>query len=213
MRQTSAAGAIATLLYNVLPVLGVLVWGWDAFALLFLYWIENVAIGVRTEAQLIAAGAAQRQPEVLFIAPFFALHYGLFCFGHGVFVAMLFGGRDVESSPFALGAIAVELAHANVNFALALAGVVLWQIGEFALFAARGDIQRTPPRDLMGAPYPRIIVLHVTIILSGFALMWIGAPKVAVVLLALLKSFGEAWFSARANSGTGAAKPDLMAER
>ena len=30
---------------NVLPIVGVLLWGWDAGALVFLYWTENVVIG------------------------------------------------------------------------------------------------------------------------------------------------------------------------
>ena len=35
---------------NLIPVVGVLFWGWSAFALIFLYWLENLVVGVRTLA-------------------------------------------------------------------------------------------------------------------------------------------------------------------
>ena len=31
---------------NVLPLVGVLLWDWDVFALLVLFWMENVVVGV-----------------------------------------------------------------------------------------------------------------------------------------------------------------------
>ena len=38
--------AWALIAANVLPLLGVLFWDWDAFAIVALYWVENVVIGV-----------------------------------------------------------------------------------------------------------------------------------------------------------------------
>jgi hypothetical protein len=31
---------------NLIPVLGVIVWGWSVFLVMFLYWLENVILGL-----------------------------------------------------------------------------------------------------------------------------------------------------------------------
>jgi hypothetical protein len=38
---------ILTLGFNAIPLTGVTFWGWSAFELIFLYWLENV--GLRPE--------------------------------------------------------------------------------------------------------------------------------------------------------------------
>ena len=49
MRVVSNSYAIASLLVaNAIPVYGVWFWGWNAFALIVLYWLENVIVGVST---------------------------------------------------------------------------------------------------------------------------------------------------------------------
>jgi Family of unknown function (DUF6498) len=42
------ASAWALVAANVLPLVGVLLWGWSAFDIVALYWVENVIIGVIT---------------------------------------------------------------------------------------------------------------------------------------------------------------------
>ncbi|MEJ0022031.1 MAG: DUF6498-containing protein [Alphaproteobacteria bacterium] len=91
MRLARIAGA---LIVNLIPVLGVLFGGWSAFALLLLYWLENVVIGVFNIARMIAAGVAKGPGGIaacLFVVPFFAFHYGMFCLVHGIFVWTMFG--------------------------------------------------------------------------------------------------------------------------
>ncbi|MBN8964880.1 MAG: hypothetical protein J0H89_05750, partial [Rhizobiales bacterium] len=39
-------GTIITLIANLVPLIGVLAWGWDAFLLLTLYWMETVIVAV-----------------------------------------------------------------------------------------------------------------------------------------------------------------------
>jgi hypothetical protein len=40
----------------------------------------------------------------------------------------------------------------------------------------------------MAAPYPRIVILHLTIIIGGFVLMLLNQPLAGLVLLALIKA-------------------------
>jgi hypothetical protein len=44
-----------------------------------------------------------------------------------------------------------------------------------------------PLKDLMGAPYGRIVILHVTLIASGFLVQALKAPVVGALLLIGLK--------------------------
>ncbi|MES1203719.1 MAG: DUF6498-containing protein, partial [Pseudomonadota bacterium] len=53
------ARIIGAVLVNAIPVFGVLFGGWSAFALMLLYWLENVIIGVFNVARMIASGVAQ----------------------------------------------------------------------------------------------------------------------------------------------------------
>jgi hypothetical protein len=181
--------AVAAL--NVVPVAGVVFWGWSAFALIFLYWLENLVIGLRTLASMTASAAASREthwaPAALFAA-FFAAHYGLFWFGHGVFLVLLFGGASLGGNALDLAGAARALFAQQPSLAAGLVAIALWQGLYFSLFLVRGDAARTKPLDLMGAPYPRLIILHLAIILAGFALMLLNQPLAGLIALTLLKA-------------------------
>lgn len=173
---------------NAIPIIGVLFWGWSAFALVFLYWFENVVIGVRTLASMLAnaavSGGAIRWVAALAMGAFFTVHYGIFCFVHGMFVVGLFGKPEAGPSE---NMIDVTL---NLWPALApgFASIIAWQVVKFVLFFTSGQARRTNPLELMGAPYPRIIVLHVAIIGGAFLLMAFNQPLAGILALALLKT-------------------------
>lgn len=162
--------------FNLIPIAGVLFWGWSAFALVFLYWFENVVIGVRTLANIAAnAMTSGVNPAAGFaLGAFFTVHYGLFCTVHGVFVFAMFGGE---------GGLAE-----SANYGWGILSIVLWQIVLFVLFVVSGEPRRAKPMELMFAPYPRIVVLHIAIIGGGWLVMAMGEPLAGLVMLTLLKT-------------------------
>ncbi|MEZ5972923.1 MAG: DUF6498-containing protein [Hyphomonadaceae bacterium] len=179
-----------TILLNLVPVVGVLFWGWSAFALIILYWLENLVIGVRTLASMVANAAVMGGINwlgALFIGAFFTVHYGMFCFGHGIFVMALFGGNFYGDSILDLAGAVTKLFETQANLAVGFASIVAWQVVQFVLFIVRGDVRRTNLMELMGAPYPRIVVLHVSIIFGGFVLMLLNQPVAGILVLALVK--------------------------
>jgi len=181
---------IAAIVLNLIPVAGVLFWGWSAFALIVLYWLENVVIGVRTLLSMIANAAAAGGTmwlAALFFGAFFTFHYGLFCFGHGVFVMAMFGGNLNGGTILDLGAGVEALFAAQTNLLIGFFSIVAWQIVQFILFFTSGEVKRTTVLDLMGAPYSRIIALHVAIIFGGFALLLLNQPAGGILVLALGK--------------------------
>lgn len=177
---------------NLIPVLGVLFWGWSAFALIFLYWLENVVIGARTLASMFANAAIVGGVSwigAIAIGAFFSVHYGLFCFVHGTFVIALFGGGTsaADGGLLDLAGAASALFAQQSNLAAGFASIVIWQVVQLVLFVTRGDARTANPLMLMAAPYPRIIVLHVAIIFGGMLLMALGNPVWGLAVLTFLK--------------------------
>jgi putative flippase GtrA len=69
-----------------------------------------------------------------------------------------------------------------------LALVVSHGVSFITNFLGRKEYVGRTVRDLMGEPYKRIIILHVTIILGGGMILLLGSPLPALILLIGLKT-------------------------
>lgn len=189
------AEVVAALVFGLIPIAGILLWGWSPFALIFLYWIENVLIGVRTIATMTTSGVLYTPATAAgaaALSAFFALHYGLFCLVHGSFIVALFGNNAYTNDPANLIAVATQMFAKQPNFAFGVGSIALWQIVEFVVFLVREasvvhEVTIRSLREMMMAPYPRIVLLHITIILGGFLLAATGWPVLGVLALAVFK--------------------------
>ena len=142
------------------------------------------------------------------LAIFFAFHYGMFWFVHGIFVFALpaFGGFET-SGPGLDGTAppGADLPGMLPGFepcgngafgevlwgAVALAAVALFiSHGASFLFnyLGRGEYLTASPARQMGAPYARVIVLHLTIIFGSMVVAFLGAPIGALLVLVGLKT-------------------------
>ncbi|HVY83509.1 MAG TPA: DUF6498-containing protein [Caulobacterales bacterium] len=190
-REKPGFDLFAAIALNLVPIAGVLFWRWDVFTLIFLYWSENVVIGVRTLLSMLAAawtkGGLGAALSTLPLCAFFSVHYGLFCFVHGVFVVSMFSGHDTKGA-VDVGATAQVLETRAFNIAIGFASIVIWQGVQFALFLMRGEAKGAAPMALMASPYPRIVALHITILGGGFLVMALGQPVWGLVVLALFKT-------------------------
>jgi Family of unknown function (DUF6498) len=174
---------------NILPLIGVLFWGWDVFPLLLVFWMENVVIGVLNVLKMLFADPADVAlwAGKLFMVPFFCVHYGMFTAVHGVFVLGLFGGKGFQPSGFSP---LESAARAASEYGLWLPIAVLAGSHLFSFvwnYFYRGEFRRASLAQLMMKPYGRIIVLHVTLLLGGFGAMALGSPLWALLLLIALK--------------------------
>jgi len=124
-----------------------------------------------------------------FLIPFFTFHYGLFCLVHGIFVFALLSedgpfGKNGGAGPHAgefpdlVGAV---ISHGGSWAALAL--LVSHLFSFVSNYLRKGEYKRTIVLFLMIAPYGRIVVLHVTILLGAFAIMALGSPLLLILLL------------------------------
>ncbi len=177
--------SLATLvLANLLPLAGVLLFGWSAFEVLILFWAENVVIGGYNLLRMLAVLLLRRDWAILAVAPFFAVHYGLFCAGHSVFLVGAFAPPDLRDQAtsalpalFLSGALAVPLLALIASHGVSFLANFLWA----------GEWRHVDAKTLMGAPYPRIMILHVTIIVGMILVQALGAPVAAVALLVVIK--------------------------
>jgi hypothetical protein len=174
---------------NAVPLLGVLFWGWDAFALIALFWMENVIVGVFFILRMLCLDPrdAALWAAKVFMVPLFCFHYGLFTAGHGVFVFSLLGGKRYDVQGFELLEPATRAA---ADFGLYLPLAVLFASHLFSFgwnYLGRGEFRSARLSRLMTEPYKRIIVLHVAIILGGLGAMALGSPLWALVVLLAVK--------------------------
>jgi hypothetical protein len=180
---------LALIAANVVPLLGVLWFGWEVFPLLLLFWFENLIIGAFNVVKMILASPDSRKgwAAKLFLVPFFSVHYGMFTLVHGVFVIGLFGGQFRQGAPFPDLSIVLGLIQEE-HLGWAILGLTVSHAVSFGMnYIGEGEYRRASLDMLMSQPYGRIVVLHLTIMGGGFLMMALGSPTVGLVLLVVLK--------------------------
>ena len=176
----------ATLLAaNVVPIFGVLLGGWGLFPLVFLYWLENGVIGLMTLVKLllVPGGASTGRAGRIAMAGFFSFHYGGFMAGHGLFILVLFSAQRPEGleGQAAMGHVLGQIP--NPGLMLAALGLLAshgWSLVSNFLLA--GQRRRAKLKDVMMAPYGRVVMLHLFIIGGAWVILSLGS-QIALLLL------------------------------
>lgn len=195
------------LIVDLIPIYAVLVFGWGAAPLVFLYWLENLVIGVVTVARMIVSGLAQGLTNfggLLFFVPFFVVHYGLFCFGHGMGLMLLESGlghensASVPTSPFAFDGLIQHALQTGPHMITFVALITLFNISVFLWdFIGKGEYLKTSASQEMMSPYGRIMLLHFALFAGMFALMNFGEPMAGVLALIILRVLWGIFLSIR----------------
>jgi hypothetical protein len=200
-RRPSALALIAA---NLVPLAGVLFAHWDILPVMLLFWMENVVVGGYTLVKIVLSRGGGpfsilRTIGNLGTGAFFTVHYGMFCFVHGVFVVALFGGRQAfaTSGPLNLPAIVLQLAHEH---GLRLALLALIASHGFSLwvhYLKPRAYEEADAGKIMAEPYKRVVILHVVILGGGFAAQAIGSGIAPLALLIALKTMVDLGSHAR----------------
>jgi len=192
---SSIWAVVALVVANLIPLIGVLFFGWSVWNILVIYWLENGIVGLINVLKMAVATGDEVTPGVTFMVngrpatsatkmgliPFFIVHYGIFWFVHGIFVLTLPAffslmsddGMTLDLGPVVFAALGLAISH----------GLSFWWN-----FLHGGEYQRTAAAALMFAPYKRLVALHITIIFGAFAVMFTGAPAAAVAVLVAIKT-------------------------
>jgi len=191
------ASGLALIISNFVPLAGVFFFGWDAFSIVLLYWLENLVIGGYTilKIVLLPAENARSQLQKILIVPFFCVHYGMFCFGHGVFIVAIFTEFGISGPGSSPPGTLFERLPGLILPALALG--VSHGISFVQNFVLQKEYKEMNLGDLMKAPYARIVILHVALIAAAFVVILLGSPLPLLVILIGLKIGMDIWLHNR----------------
>lgn len=182
--------AVFLVLANLIPLLGAAFWGWSVLEIVSLYWAENLVIGLFTVLRILLVRPPQGHGLVTvanFVAAgFFAVHYGMFCLVHGVFVFALLGRGVGGGAGFSGLETAGDVFQGGALLAL---GALFFSHGFSFLrhYLMGREYRDTTVQAEMFKPYPRIVVLHVAILFGAFAIQALGSPVFLLVLLVIGK--------------------------
>lgn len=187
---------LALVLVNLAPLVGVIWFDWDVAALVVLYWSENLVLGFYTICKMLLVSPIGG----IFSSAFFLIHFGGFCAVHGLFIMALLVDDNMsimEGESWPLFLVFVQLLVEVVRKVLSYAPPA-WMVAFMALYISHGisffqnfivggERETATINQLMGEPYGRIVVLHITIIFGGMAIMALGENLALLLLLVVLK--------------------------
>ena len=194
-------------LINCLPLYFILAFGWDAGELIRIYWAENLVVGFYYILKLICVKLDDPAMNMgkFFLVPFFLVHFGGFCAVHGIFVFALTSGTEgidqfMNSVSFSqwpgplifVGLLVNVITHffRNASPGELLMVKMLFISHGFSFymnFIKSGEWKAQAPKDLMAAPYQRIMLLHIVILAGAAPVMYLRSPVPLVVLLVVIK--------------------------
>lgn len=180
---------LITIGFHLLMLLGVWIYGWSAYSLLILYWLETLVIGLWT---VILVAVTPTRPIRIFSGPtnqaktgigmalFVLAHAGIFMFVH---LFMLQGILDMDVPSGAIFNVAgiVDLVF-DGRLWLPLAGLFVIRALMTWETLRTGD---SVDRQLIGF-YFRIVVMQFAILGGGFLSFFIG-PLAALIMLVLVR--------------------------
>lgn len=190
---TMRPAVLALVLANLVPFVGVVAFGWSGYDLFALYWVENLVIALFTVLRFwTAAPGGERPPlpALLFVTPFFLVHYGMFTFVHGVFIHAFFGREDHGATSIAAGPLLL-LDHAVSATGVGVLSLLVSHGVSFVTNFLRHERLTANFNQLMFAPYGRVVAMHVTLIAGGALLMVLGSQTALVALLVVAKTVAD----------------------
>ncbi len=188
------------ILLNLVPAYGVFHWDWKSFDLIFLYWLENLIIGVFTVLKLMAY-PYQNFSQVagrIFPSILFSVHYGIFCLAHGCFIVLFFAPDEQYRSQFGDITHLIALIVSQHQLGWPLLALASYQLIDWLRDAITHWPSAEKVEHIMSAPYKRIVVLHFAIIGGGFFIAENNNPIGGLLLLIALKIVNDVYQWSRA---------------
>jgi hypothetical protein len=199
-----AARLLWLLAMDALPLVGVLLFHWQVFPIILLFWAENVVAGGFTVAKMAKArgsgppsagwsGVRLNDTRISDLAGrsrgaligTFIANYGIFTAAHGFFIVVLFSGLLVPV-PHGAGSAGTP---GLVWFGLAFGSLIAVYAADFwRTYLGRGEYLQTSPVQAMTEPYGRMIIMHLAIVFGGLFVDSIGAPMGGLLLLVVFKT-------------------------
>ncbi|MBI5222877.1 hypothetical protein HY990_00490 [Candidatus Micrarchaeota archaeon] len=169
------------ILSNLISLCFAIIFGFDLGSLMWLYLLESILIGFFTFLSLPIIAFRTRNLFAIglsvFLSFFFLFHYGGFHFVYLIFLSVLpYFKIKIPLFEFFLSLLPLFLSHAYSFF-------------EHVLFSndpadSQLDIGSVASKFI--APYSRILPMHLTIIFSGFLVVFVGPGELATKLILIV---------------------------
>lgn len=185
---------------NLVPLLGIAFWGWDAFELLVLYWCETAVIGFWTAVEMAFRPSPfpDRNMERLsrktgrgFRSMLLMVNVAIFMAAHMAFLWNLFAGHWKERI-HGPGEFVQELIIGNGLWVpLAVTFVTQGALLLFDLLSPAGSVSAASPdtsirsSSAIAGLYRRIVIMHLTILFGGWVLVVFAQQYAAGILVAV----------------------------
>lgn len=200
---------IALILANMIPVVGVLYFEWNAFVIVGLYWAESIIVGFYTLLRFIFASPRIVSIEKKLIGiPIFSFLYGFSISGYGVLIIFFFvvfpseflqdqswtppmPEEDLFKVPWPgpLGLFQLGIESGRVMYytmpkrAVLVVFCLMVSHGlSFVIdYILRGNRNYADIRILMGGLISRVLILHFSLMIGGFLIL-IFKPHVTILV-------------------------------
>jgi len=200
----SRVALYSLIIANLIPLVGVLWWQWDAGFLLLMYWAENLVVGFYNILRMLCTAIEDpiRLLGILFTVGFFLIHYGAFVGLHGVFLIEFldFGDGSLKAmelknwpGPLVFVGILFNVVKYVYSFMttemfFALLALLFSHGVSFIMnFVLPGEYKNTTAKKLMGRPYARILIMHFVVIIGGILIAETGSTTPMLLLLVVIK--------------------------
>ncbi|MBY0531297.1 MAG: hypothetical protein K2P86_04935 [Xanthobacteraceae bacterium] len=201
------------LVSNLIPLIGVVYWGWSTFVLLMLYWAETVIIAFWTLMRILVGGDFAKNVfgEIfgrLFMFVFFLVHSTGFMLGHFIFLWAFYSGVPGRNTQLSdaffqtlphefwngivlanglLIPLAVSFVGRGAAFVIEMAKLPLWK-----RLVDQDNVEGRQAGALVGGLYTRIVIMHL-VILGGAALAQKYGALAPLILLIAAKTVVDLW--------------------
>jgi hypothetical protein len=169
-------------LSNLIPLIGVLFFGWSVSTILILYWSENVIIGFYNIIKMTLAKGETKGPrtyERFFLISFFIVHFSIFTFGHAAFVFSFFGSDNPSFVSLLPALLPLFISHG---------------VSMFVHFIKNKEYERVSFDSLFFQPYKRVVIMHLTIVFGAWIATAFHLPSLVLVVLVFLKIAVDIFF-------------------
>lgn len=184
-------------LANIVPVLGVIFYGWDIADILFLYWYESAIIGFYNILKILAhKGKSEIHPLLymipkLYAAVVFAIMFGGLMFIH-VFLIYAIATVEISTGYIDIGAFEPTII---AMFAATWTGILSLFISHGYSFIDNyfrgGERERSILKTLLTLPFSRIWLMQVTLICGAFLTLIFGRHLYLLLLFIALKTAAD----------------------
>ena len=177
-----SASTLASIVANLIPLAGVLLFGWDLSNVMMLFWAESGVIALYTALKMAVVGRLM----AIVAVPFFIAHFGGFMTMHFLFIYLLFV-RGMAPGPLPAVHDALPMVFGPLGIPIA-ALVISHGVSFWTEFIGRSEYVDAKMSDLMTAPYNRILVMQLALIFGGWIILLLRAPAGALVILVAAKT-------------------------